>query len=375
MRTNPHEEDKREGLLNQLLTLYAPSEDVDPGDCEQEAEDKLLSQLNKEYESEDSVGNKIANSQLAKLVAKMFHSKMADKTLQEKMDRHARPAEYETVKNQHMSTQLPFTDWLFGDDLQKQLKNIGDENKIGAHVLPTHKSSYHGNTGSFNTTQSVTPLIRRQKTSGARGSPKVGEAPGPELLQEEERSALQDQPTVKPTHVNMGEKIVVPSTLRSDYLNQIHQGHPGLEAMKNRVCDIFSGQQCQKDIQTLLSLCSVCNAYRRHQQKEPLKIHEVPRAVQTAKRLLDKCKCDRTDPYVALLNLRNTPHDQVVGSPAQRLQARRLRSKLPTACPLLVPKVIDPRPVNQQLLQKRLQQKRYFDKSAHPLPSLQIGDK
>jgi hypothetical protein len=41
----------------------------------------------------------------------------------------------------------------------------------------------------------------------------------------------------------------------------------------------------------------------------------------------------------------------------------------------IVPKVIDPRSVNEQLLQKRLQQKRYFDKSARPLASLQIGDK
>ena len=47
------------------------------------------------------------------------------------------------------SPHVPFTDWLFGDDLQKQLKDIGDENKIGARVLPSHKSSY-GNSGNFN---------------------------------------------------------------------------------------------------------------------------------------------------------------------------------------------------------------------------------
>ena len=90
--------------------------------------------------------------------------------------------------------------------------------------------------------------------------------------------------------------------------------------------------------------------------------------------MLDKCKCDGTDPYIALLNLRNIPQDQVLGSPAQRLQARRLKSKLPTASRLLVPKVINPLTVNEQLLQKRLQQKKYYDKSARPLPSLQTGD-
>ena len=100
----------------------------------------------------------------------------------------------------------------------------------------------------------------------------------------------------------------------------------------------------------------------------------VERAAQTAKRMLNKCKCDGTDPYIALLNLRNTSRDQVLGSPAQRLQARRLKSKLPTASQLLVPKVINPLTVNEQLLQKRLQQKKYYDKSARPLTSLQTGD-
>ena len=32
------------------------------------------------------------------------------------------------------SPHVPFTDWLFGDDLQKQLKDIRDVNKIGARV-------------------------------------------------------------------------------------------------------------------------------------------------------------------------------------------------------------------------------------------------
>jgi hypothetical protein len=54
------------------------------------------------------------------------------------------------------SPQVPFTDWLFGDDLQKQLKDIGDENKIGARVLHSHKPAHHGNSGSFNTTHSHT---------------------------------------------------------------------------------------------------------------------------------------------------------------------------------------------------------------------------
>ena len=40
------------------------------------------------------------------------------------------------------SQQIPFTDFLFGDDFQKQLKDIGDVNKIGVKVSRgSHRSS------------------------------------------------------------------------------------------------------------------------------------------------------------------------------------------------------------------------------------------
>ena len=38
------------------------------------------------------------------------------------------------------SQQIPFTDYLFGDDLQKQLKDIGDVNKTGAKVQASRGS-------------------------------------------------------------------------------------------------------------------------------------------------------------------------------------------------------------------------------------------
>lgn len=47
------------------------------------------------------------------------------------------------------SSQLPFTDLLFGDDLQKHVKDIGDQNKIGAKITPLYKGSRssQGNSG------------------------------------------------------------------------------------------------------------------------------------------------------------------------------------------------------------------------------------
>ena len=55
------------------------------------------------------------------------------------------------------------------------------------------------------------------------------------------------------------------------------------------------------------------------------------RAVQTAKKLLLKAKEDNKDPYLALLDYRNTPRNDTLGSPAQRLMGRRTKTLLPTS--------------------------------------------
>ncbi len=44
---------------------------------------------------------------------------------------------------------------------------------------------------------------------------------------------------------------------------------------------------------------------------------------------------DNRDPYLALLDYRNTPRDSVIGSPVQRLMGRRTRKRLPTSETLL----------------------------------------
>ena len=190
-------------------------------------EDETLTELQKEYKSEDSIGKNIQNPQFAKLLGRMFRNRLPDKVVKEKLERQARPENCETVKptrvkpgiwrklrehTQKRDSQLykmqqalvkgiipvarltdltmsekhgldkegmqlikqfgldalsllthvnyelnmqrkqlmkpdigkdyaalcsphvPFTDLLFGDDLQKQLKDIGDVNKIGAKV-------------------------------------------------------------------------------------------------------------------------------------------------------------------------------------------------------------------------------------------------
>ncbi|XP_014675843.1 PREDICTED: uncharacterized protein K02A2.6-like [Priapulus caudatus] len=98
------------------------------------------------------------------------------------------------------------------------------------------------------------------------------------------------------------------------------------------------------------------------------------KAVQSAKQLLEKSFRDGTDPYLNILNWRNTPRDNTLGSPAQRNLSHRTTTTIPTAEALLKPEILDPERIQHQLPEKRQQQKKNIDKSSKPLIPLQTGD-
>ena len=97
------------------------------------------------------------------------------------------------------------------------------------------------------------------------------------------------------------------------------------------------------------------------------------KAVQTAKRLLTKAKEDNKDPYLSLLDYRNTPRSDLLGSPAQRLMGRRTKTLLPTSSKLLEPKIIKTKVVRLKLQEDKQRQKLYYDKHAKQLTDLQPG--
>ena len=61
-------------------------------------------------------------------------------------------------------------------------------------------------------------------------------------------------------------------------------------------------------------------------------------AVKVVKRMMKRCRAAGEDPYLGLLNIRNTPQEGMDTSPAQRLMSRRTRTVVPTCEPLLHPK-------------------------------------
>ena len=76
-------------------------------------------------------------------------------------------------------------------------------------------------------------------------------------------------------------------------------------------------------------------------------------AVKIAKRMMKKCNMNKEDPYIALLNIRNTPQEGIEYSPVQRLMGRRTRTLLPTNKQLLEPQQINNKMAREQLENKR----------------------
>ena len=98
---------------------------------------------------------------------------------------------------------------------------------------------------------------------------------------------------------------------------------------------------------------------------------EAERAVQTVKRLFDKC----TDPRLALLAYRSTPLEQGY-SPAQLLMSRNLRTTVPVHHCKLKPEVIASEGLNKKDSELKQRQKENYDSChrVHDLPPLTAGD-
>ena len=74
------------------------------------------------------------------------------------------------------------------------------------------------------------------------------------------------------------------------------------------------------------------------------------------------------------MEYRNTPIDDV-GSPAQLLMNRRLRSRIPQTISQLKPRVPDPVEVKKKLNLKQQKQKFYYDRQSKSLTKLHEGDR
>nr|XP_002738307.1 PREDICTED: uncharacterized protein K02A2.6-like [Saccoglossus kowalevskii] len=99
---------------------------------------------------------------------------------------------------------------------------------------------------------------------------------------------------------------------------------------------------------------------------------KVENAVKTVKNIMRKARLAGSNPYLAILDFRNTPTQGMNSSPVQRLMNRRTKTTLPTTAKLLKPSVV--RNVGKQIKKNKAKQAYYYNKGAKDVQTLQQGD-
>ena len=98
--------------------------------------------------------------------------------------------------------------------------------------------------------------------------------------------------------------------------------------------------------------------------------------VKAAKQMMEKCKRSNTDPFMALLEIRNTPTQGAGSSPSQRLINRCTRTLLPMTRNLLRPRgELEHECDKLKVKHNQTMQATYYNRRAKDLPVLKEGDR
>lgn len=76
--------------------------------------------------------------------------------------------------------------------------------------------------------------------------------------------------------VFVGDRVVIPESLRQEIISALHDTHIGIEKCKNRARAIMYWPGMSRDIQDAIARCSVCAKFQRSNTQEPMLPHEVP---------------------------------------------------------------------------------------------------
>ena len=85
---------------------------------------------------------------------------------------------------------------------------------------------------------------------------------------------VRDELTTQGGLIYRGETTVVPMKMRKYMLNQLHQGHIGIDSTIRRARDILYWPKISVEIKSFIENCNVCNKFRCNQQKEALISHD-----------------------------------------------------------------------------------------------------
>ena len=127
--------------------------------------------------------------------------------------------------------------------------------------------------------------------------------------------SFRDELSVEDGIVFRGAKILIPTALRPNYIQQLHKMHQSADSTLKLAKEYFYWPKVSEDIFRHVDQCSICNSLKPHQQKEPLNMHPVPsRPFEFVGTDLFDFNCKiyivLVDSYSCFLTLRNCKHLQ-----------------------------------------------------------------
>ncbi|XP_045761442.1 uncharacterized protein K02A2.6-like [Maniola jurtina] len=155
------------------------------------------------------------------------------------------------------------------------------------------------------------------------------------------------------------------------------------ESIIDKLKQIFSRHGIPKEVFSdggpQFSSDSFKNFARKYDFKHTMSSPEYPqsngmveREVQTIKKLLKKALYEKRDPYLAILEFRNTPISNTIASPAENLFNRKLRGIIPMTKKAFNPKV--DRNLRRNLVHRQEKDRFYYNRNKVNLRNLELGE-
>ncbi|KAL5021720.1 hypothetical protein ScPMuIL_000875 [Solemya velum] len=152
-----------------------------------------------------------------------------------------------------------------------------------------------------------------------------------------------DELTIQDGIILRGDRVVIPPSMGQEMKEKVHAGHSGINSCLRRAQDLIFWPRMSAEIRQFVEACDVCTSHKE-------------------------------DPYLGLLNLRDTPEEGMTSTPTQRLMGRRTKTALPTTFKLLQPTAGVYIKQEKQLLENKRQVAAEYHCDQKDLKPLTSGD-
>ena len=154
------------------------------------------------------------------------------------------------------------------------------DTQVGS-VLIEHIDTIHIDLLNFSPKKQEQIREETTKDEGLRGLAQIIYSGWPETRQElppilRDYWSYRDELAIESGIIFKGRQVLVPKSLQSEILCQLHAGHQGIDKTRRLARESVYWPRISKDIEELCKGCELCQEIKPNQPKEPLMMHERP---------------------------------------------------------------------------------------------------